>query len=173
MNHVNISKSIFHVTASNFFAKFIYGIIMLLIIRYSSYEEYADYTFYISIVSIVSGFFISGVNNVFITGHAELQDESSYVLSQIIFCIASIMSISMAYSLSYTSTLSLILLCTAMCLSEFIKTIYQQRLIFSKYIHVEISRVCIYAILIYFLLIYYQFNLFAHCVLFANAMAFF
>lgn len=167
-------KSILYVLTSNFFSKGILGIISLLIMKYMEYNEYASFVFYSSIVSIISGIFVSSINSIFITGHKVLclkSSEGCLVNIQIVFIGVTFLFIYYFYSMTIKTILILSFFCFAICLSELIKTHFQQKMDFSKFSLIEITRSMCYLFLISIYL-YTEFNLYADLVILLNAIAY-
>ena len=173
---INIYKyDIVKIIISNFFSKGIIGIVSLLIMKYMAYNEYADFTYFLSISSILIGIFVTSINGIFIVKHKSLNlegEEYNLAIIQVIFVISMIILLQLMYSMKLNIFIALSILCVVICLSEFAKTYYQQKMIFSKYIMIEISRNMCYLILILGYLFLYSFELLAISVIFLNAISY-
>lgn len=147
-----MKQNIIAVLTSQFISKGVYGIAILLIMKYMSYDEYANYTFMMGLVAIISGMISSSINNIYIIGGRRFSEQINEILYlQIAGCILLSVTISFWFMLDYSVALMVSMLSLAVCLSEFTKTRYQQKLKFSNYNMIEMGRMILFFI---FLLVY-------------------
>lgn len=167
-----IKKNIIAVLTSQLISKGVYGIAILLIIKYMSYDEYANYTFMMGLVAIISGMISSSINNIYIIGGHRFSEQINEILYlQIAVCILLSVAISFWFMLDYNVAIMVSMLSLAICLSEFTKTRYQQKLKFSKYNVIEMGRMILFFLFLLVYLIVNNYFITSNIVIILNAIA--
>lgn len=169
-----IKQNIIAVLTSQLISKGVYGIAILLIIKYMSYDEYANYTFMMGLVAIISGMISGSINNIYIIGGRRFSEQINEILYlQIAGCILLSVAISFWFMLDYGVAIMVSMLSLAICLSEFTKTRYQQKLKFSKYNVIEMGRMTLFFLFLLAYLIVNNYFITSNIVIILNAIALF
>lgn len=168
----DIKQNIIAVLTSQFISKGVYGIAILLIMKYMSYDEYANYTFMMGLVAIISGIIASSINNIYIIGGRRFSEQINEILYlQIAGGILLSGVMSLWFMLDYSVALMVSMLSLAVCLSEFTKTRYQQKLKFSNYNMIEMGRMILFFVFLLVYLIVNNYFITSNVVIILNTIA--
>lgn len=131
------------VLSSASFSKVLLALLTLSFIHFLSSDQYAKYTFALSLMVFVTQAVASSVNRVYVVGHEalSLKNASVTLLKFQLLCIFAIMLLTWPLNkqdvILYYLTFALVL---ATSITEFIRTMTQQELNFSRYAVVDIVR---------------------------------
>lgn len=135
-------KSVVQIFSLDLIAKAMMGMLGVIIIRFMPEIEYAKYTFALSLVFVITQILSTSFNRIYIVGHhtLDLNDSLAFLVYQLCcICILIGVTVPFQYLVSgmYWFAVALV---SATCLSEFSRTILQQKLLFFRFSFVELFR---------------------------------
>jgi len=165
-------KSITKVFSSALFAKFILGVVGILLIRFMNAPEFAALTFAVGLATAISQVIASSINKIYIIGYDKLNlRENSFAplsFQALLISIAVLLLLPFSAKLGNTF-IPIISLIIGNCFSRFVQTYFQLKRSFGSYAMIEITRAVL--ILLGFLILLYwnQYNICAWQVIILQA----
>lgn len=136
-------KAVAQVFSLDLISKTLLGLSAILFIRAMPAEEYAAYTVALSVAVVGGQILTTGFNRTYIVGYQRLglgRAPAAFLLLQIALALTLGLALfPLARAVPGLSALTLALI-LAMCLAEFARTSYQQRLRFVRFSSVELTR---------------------------------
>lgn len=154
-------KHFLQVFSFDVFAKIILGVITLLIIRYMPQDQYAIYTLALSYISVVTQTLVTSFNSVYIIGYEKLNLNKNIIplLWLQILLISIVIAVTIPFQNFGTMLAIIYLVAASTCISEFVKTLFQQRQEFLKFSTVEVVRTVFFLIGFVALLLIFKYEI--------------
>jgi len=168
-------KSVVQIFSLDLIAKAMMGILGVIIIRFMPEIEYAKYTFALSLVFVITQILSTSLNRIYIVGHhtLNLNDPLAFLGYQL-FCICLLICVTVPFQhLASGIYWFAVALVSATCLSEFSRTIFQQKLRFFRFSFVELFRSSLFFLCVLILISIVHYKLHAWQVLLCQSGAMF